>query len=96
MYRFPQCRDEADAPAAPASAAPGDTPSIVPQPSGHRGRRRDYRVLFDAELLAALDDSAASGAALEAVAPVDGAPAPASSGRSLLLPLLVIAGIAFL
>lgn len=89
--------DGAEAPEASASFAPPPAdaaafPVWLPQPL--RGGGRNLRGFFDAATVRELRQAAASGAALNAVAPISrAAAAPAERRPSLALPLLLIGGL---
>ncbi len=86
------CDQEEDAAQAPSSLAAVDTstPSQLPQPFSGGGR--SYRGFLDSSTRAALRQASASGAALDAIAPVSASSSSGASGRPLI-PLLILGGV---
>lgn len=69
MFKFvDECQEEPAEIPAPSWYSPDQPSQALPQP--HHHWRRDYRSLFDPELIGALQYSAESGDALECVAPL--------------------------
>lgn len=96
-YGFlPDC-DDAGAPEAPATAALPEAGAAVWLPQPRHAGGRSFRGFLDAATVRELEGAAASGAALQAVAPISppgsGAGADANRPASLALPLLLLGGL---
>ncbi len=99
MARFgflDECEEGDAAPAALPSFAPPESglPNQLPQP--YHGGGRDWRGFLDRDTHRSLRDAAASGEALNAVAPVSSSRATnGAAGSRSLLPLLILGGVIF-